>query len=134
MSDTTENGLRKLVFGETKPLPSYLVAFAVGPWEFVDAGTAGKNHVPVRIVTPKGRSAEAKYAAEVTATILTRLEDYFGIPYPYEKSDQVAVPVTLGIRRYGKRRDGDLRTDDATGQLRHGHCAPPARVRLRRCP
>ena len=97
VADTTANGERKLVFGETKPLPSYLVAFAVGPFEFVDAGTAGKNHVPVRIVVPKGRAAEAKYAAEVTATILTRLEDYFGIPYPYEKSDQVAVPVTLGF-------------------------------------
>ncbi|MBZ5723933.1 MAG: M1 family metallopeptidase [Acidobacteriia bacterium] len=83
------------IFKETKPLPSYLVAFAVGPFEFVDAGTAGKNHFPVRIVTPKGRASEARFAAEVTATILTRLEDYFGIPFPYEKSDQVAVPVTL---------------------------------------
>ena len=54
----------------------------MGPFEFVDAGVAGKKRVPVRIVTPKGRAAEAKYAAEVTATILTRLEDYFGIPYP----------------------------------------------------
>jgi alanyl aminopeptidase len=33
----------------------------------------------------------------VTATILTRLEDYFQIPYPYEKSDQVAIPVTFGF-------------------------------------
>ena len=89
--------MRKVAFAETKPLPSYLIAFAVGPFEFVDAGVAGKNRVPVRIVTPKGRASEAKYAAEVTATILTRLEDYFGIPYPYEKSDQVAVPVTSGF-------------------------------------
>src|SRR6185369_2442583 len=78
-------------------LPSYLIAFAVGPFEFVDAGVAGSNRVPVRIVTPKGRAAEAKYAASVTATILTRLEEYFGIPYPYGKSDQVAVPVTMGF-------------------------------------
>ncbi len=85
------------VFKQTKPLPSYLIAFAVGPFEFVDAGTAGRNHIPVRIVTPKGKAAEAKYAAEVTATILTRLEDYFGVPYPYEKSDQMAIPVTFGF-------------------------------------
>ncbi|HTU44338.1 MAG TPA: M1 family metallopeptidase [Bryobacteraceae bacterium] len=84
-------------FKETKPLPSYLVAFGVGPFDYVPAGTAGKNHVPVRIVTPKGHAGEAKYAAEVTATILTRLEDYFGIPYPYEKSDEVSVPVTFGF-------------------------------------
>ncbi|MBZ5581482.1 MAG: M1 family metallopeptidase [Acidobacteriia bacterium] len=93
-SENAAGAVRTVVFRQTKPLPSYLVAFAVGPFEFVDAGYAGKNRVPVRIVTPKGRADEAKYAAEVTATILTRLEDYFGFPYPYEKSDQVAVPTT----------------------------------------
>ena len=96
-SETREGGLTTYTFKETKPLPSYLVAFAVGPFEFVDAGYAGKKRVPVRIVTPKGKAEEARYAAEVTATILTRLEDYFGIPYPYEKADQVAVPVTVGF-------------------------------------
>jgi len=96
-SEKSELGIRTVEFGETKPLPSYLIAFAVGPFEFVDAGSAGKNHFPVRIVTPKGRAGEAKFAAEVTATILSRLEDYFGIPFPYEKSDQVAVPVTIGF-------------------------------------
>jgi alanyl aminopeptidase len=84
-------------FAQTKPLPSYLVAFAVGPFEFVDGGVAGKNRFPVRIVTPKGKANQAKYAAEATAAILNRLEDYFGIPFPYGKSDQVAVPVTTGF-------------------------------------
>ncbi len=95
--EETQGGRKVYKFKETKPLPSYLVAFAVGPFDFVPAGTAGKNHAPVRIVTPKGHANEAKYAAEVTATILTRLEDYFGIPFPYEKSDQVAIPVTFGF-------------------------------------
>lgn len=94
---STTDGRKVLAFKQTKPLPSYLVAFAVGQFDFVPAGTAGRNHVPVRIVTPKGHAAEAKYAAEVTATILTRLEEYFDIPYPYEKSDQVAIPVTYGF-------------------------------------
>lgn len=96
-SERTESGVKTYTFRETKPLPSYLVAFAVGPFEFVDAGVAGKNRVPVRIVTPKGRAGDAKYAAEVTAAILTRLEEYFGIPYPYDKADQVAVPITVGF-------------------------------------
>jgi alanyl aminopeptidase len=90
-------GSKTVVFKETKPLPSYLVAFGVGPFEFVPAGTAGRNKAPVRIVVPKGRAAEATYAAEVTAPILTRLEDYFGIPYPYEKADQVAIPNAAGF-------------------------------------
>ena len=93
----SNSGDKVIHFGQTKPLPSYLVAFAVGKFDFVPAGFAGKTRAPVRIVTPKGHANEAKYAAEVTATILTRLEDYFGIPFPYEKSDQVALPDTYGF-------------------------------------
>jgi len=86
-----------VVFGETRPLPSYLVAFGIGPFEFVEAGKAGRSGAPVRIVTPKGKKAEAQFAAQITATVLTRLEDYFGIPFPYEKSDLVAIPLTFGF-------------------------------------
>ncbi|HEX4773846.1 MAG TPA: M1 family metallopeptidase [Bryobacteraceae bacterium] len=97
LSERTEGASKTFVFEQTKPLPSYLVAFGVGPFEFVNAGFAGKNHVPVRIVTAKGRADEAAYAARVTATILTRLEDYFGVPYPYSKADQVAIPISAGF-------------------------------------
>ncbi len=96
-NESAQGDQKVIAFKQTKPLPSYLVAFAVGQFDFVPAGNAGRNHVPVRIVTPKGHADEAKYAAEVTATILTRLEDYFGIPYPYDKSDEVAIPVTFGF-------------------------------------
>jgi alanyl aminopeptidase len=91
------NGLKKVVFAPTRPLSSYLIAIAVGPFDLVDAGKAGKNHIPVRIVTPKGKAGQAKYAAEVTATIIGRLEDYFGIPFPFEKCDNVAIPLTFGF-------------------------------------
>ena len=90
------HGMKRVVFAETKPLPSYLVAFAIGPFDVVDAGRTGRNHVPVRIVTPHGKASQAKYAVEVTATIVQRLEDYFGVPYPYEKLDEVAVPLFPG--------------------------------------
>ncbi len=95
--ETPESGGMKAVrFTETKPLPSYLIAFGVGPLEFVDAGTAGSRHVPVRIVVPRGDKARAKYAASVSAEILTREEKYFGIPYPYDKADQLAIPLSFG--------------------------------------
>ncbi len=97
LKESAKDDQKVIEFRQTKPLPSYLVAFAVGQFDFVPAGTAGRNHIPVRIVTPKGHGSEAKYAAEVTATILTRLENYFGIPYPYDKSDEVAIPVTFGF-------------------------------------
>jgi alanyl aminopeptidase len=98
VSETDESGgMKKVVFAPTKPLPSYLVAFAVGPFDVVPAGTAGKNHVAVRIITPKGKAYQAKYAAEVTGPILEHLENYFGIPYPYEKLDEAAIPLTYGF-------------------------------------
>jgi alanyl aminopeptidase len=90
-------GMKKVVFGATKPLPSYLIAFAVGSFDIVDGGRAGKNRVPVRIIAPKGKGYQAKYAAEVTAPIIDRLEDYFGSPFPYDKADQVAIPLTYGF-------------------------------------
>ena len=44
-------GERKIInFDETKPLPSYLVAFAVGPFDFVPAGRAGSNRLAARAV------------------------------------------------------------------------------------
>jgi len=98
VSETEEpNGMKRVVFAESKPLPSYLVAFAIGPFDVVDAGQTAHSHVPVRIITPHGKSAQARYAAEVTATIVDRLEEYFGIPYPYPKLDEVAVPLTFGF-------------------------------------
>lgn len=83
-------------FNETKPLPSYLVAFAVGPIEAVDAGKT-KGGVPLRILVPRGRGDEAAYAAKVTVEIVNALEDYFGVPFPYEKLDSIFIPRTVGF-------------------------------------
>jgi alanyl aminopeptidase len=90
------DGTKVVAFSETKPLPSYLVAFAVGPFEAVDAGRVGRKQTPLRIIVPRGRSGEAKYAKEVTGQILDRLESYFGTPYPYRKLDSIAVPLFGG--------------------------------------
>ncbi|HTL38231.1 MAG TPA: M1 family metallopeptidase, partial [Kofleriaceae bacterium] len=86
------NGMKAVRFAETRPLPSYLVAFAVGPFELVPAGTTRKG-APIRIVVPHGRTADAGYPAQVTLPLLTILEDYFGTPYPFPKLDIVAVSV-----------------------------------------
>jgi cytosol alanyl aminopeptidase len=89
----TGDGIKTVKFAETPPLPSYLVAIAVGDMELVDAGTAGKKNTRIRIVVPHGASTEAQYAAETTPAIVNLLENYFGIPYPYDKLDEVAIPL-----------------------------------------
>jgi alanyl aminopeptidase len=90
-------GMKAVRFSETKPLPAYLVALAVGPFDVVNAASVGTKKIPVRIVTMKGRASEAKLAAEATPQILGLLEGYFGIPYPFEKLDQIAIPRTVGF-------------------------------------
>ncbi|MCP3104066.1 M1 family metallopeptidase [Myxococcus sp. K15C18031901] len=83
-------------FQPTPPLPTYLVAFAVGPFDVVDAGRAGQRQVPVRMLVPHGRSAEARWAADVTGPLLQELETWFGTPYPYAKLDVAALPGQQG--------------------------------------
>jgi cytosol alanyl aminopeptidase len=94
------DGGRTFHFARTQPLPSYLVAFGVGPLESVPAAPSGRNQVPTRIITPQGRGAEAAYAARVTPQILAQLEAYFGMPYPYEKLDILAVPLLNGAMEH----------------------------------
>jgi cytosol alanyl aminopeptidase len=83
-------------FAQSKPMPSYLVAMAVGPFEIVDLGQIGRNQTPARILVPHGRTAEARYAAEATPVLLQMLEDYFDMPYPYAKLDSIAIPHFFG--------------------------------------
>ena len=87
------SGMKTVKFAETKPLPSYLVAIAVGPFDIVEAGHAGAKNTAIRIIVPRGRGAEAKYVAATTPDIVNLLEKYFAIPYPYEKLDEVAIPL-----------------------------------------
>jgi alanyl aminopeptidase len=83
---------REVAFRRSPPLPSYLVAFAVGDFEVVDGGRAGTNQTPISIVVPRGRAAEARYAAANTGPILAEAERFFGMPYPFPKLDLLAYP------------------------------------------
>jgi len=76
-------------FGTTPPIPTYLVAFAAGQFDVVEGP---KTPVPIRFITTKGRSANVGSALKAGAEVLPILARYFGIAYPYEKLDLVAVP------------------------------------------
>ena len=88
-SAVEQDGRRTTVFATTRPLPSYLVAFATGPFETVAIpGTS----IPARVVTTKGQRGLTGDAVKVTPPILAALERYFGSRHPYEKLDLIAVP------------------------------------------
>ncbi len=92
-----DGGLQRVSFATTKPLPSYLVAFAVGPLDVVKAPDVPPNAVrsrplPLRGVAAKGRGPELAYALAHAGELLSALEGYFAIAYPFEKMDVLAVP------------------------------------------
>ncbi len=84
-------GLKRVEFEETPPLATEVVAFTVGPFDVVDAGVAGVNRVPVRVLVPRGRASEAGAAKRAGAGLVEQLEQYTGVPYPWKKLDHVAV-------------------------------------------
>ncbi len=76
-------------FEPSPPLPSYLVAFAVGTFDVVEGQ---KDPFPIRVVTTQGRGNLAHMSLDVAAGLISKLGDYFDMRYPYAKLDLVAVP------------------------------------------
>ena len=91
-------GRKRVDFEPTPPLPSYLLAFGVGRFDVVGAGSASADRaLPMRFIAPAGRGAETAYAAGVTGRIVQHLEAYFGLPYPYAKLDSMSIPLTTSF-------------------------------------
>src|SRR5256885_4897984 len=90
-------GRKRIRFAPTKPLPTYLLVWAVGPFDIVSAPALPPNELrdhplQVRGIAPRGRGAALKYALDTGAAELQILERYFGIAYPFEKLDHIAAP------------------------------------------
>ena len=90
------NGRKTLRFATTPPLSTYLVAFAVGPFETKETTVAPSalrtNPLPLDVVALKGREPEAAYALKESPALLAEEERYFGVAFPYPKLDLIAVP------------------------------------------
>ena len=91
------SGWTRHVFARTKPLPVYLVAFAVGPFDIAQDTKAGAAGTPLRFLAPKGHAADAHHAREATPGIVAALEAYFGRPFPFAKLDSVPIPSAVGF-------------------------------------
>lgn len=77
-------------FLESPKMSTYLLAFCVGEFDFLQAQTS--HGVLVKVYAPKGRSASGKYALECATRCLDAYDDFFGMPYPLPKLDMVAIP------------------------------------------
>ncbi|MBO9712109.1 M1 family metallopeptidase [Sphingomonas sp.] len=87
-------------FAPTLPLPTYLVAFVVGPFEtlqtVVPPSPQRKTPLPLRVIATRPNAAKMQYALDHSGEIVRLLEAYFNQAFPYPKLDQVASPVMPG--------------------------------------
>jgi len=84
------DGRTEVRFAETMKMSTYLVAFIVGPFEATDP--LDVDGVPTRVITPRGKLHLADYALECAAFCFRYLRDYYGIDYPGDKLDHIAIP------------------------------------------
>jgi alanyl aminopeptidase len=92
-----DNGMVKHTFAPTRPIQSYLVALAVGPYDMREgeplaANTLRAKSVPFRGFAPAGKGDQLDVAMDITDEMVSQQETYFDYPYPYAKLDLIAVP------------------------------------------
>jgi alanyl aminopeptidase len=91
------DGLQRIGFAPTAPIPTYLVAWVVGPFDVVRGPPIAPSgsrafSIPLQGIATKGQGERLTYALERVGEFVRALEGYFGIPYPFPKLDLVAVP------------------------------------------
>ena len=88
---------KTLTFAQTRPLPTYLVAFAVGPWDIVNGPDIAPDDyrsevLPLRGIAAHGEGHRMQHVLSETPSIIHTLENYYGFGYPFGKLDLLAAP------------------------------------------
>ncbi|CAK8674637.1 unnamed protein product [Clavelina lepadiformis] len=81
--------LKVVKYAQTPIMSTYLLAFVVGEFDFLEDHCS--NGVKIRVYTPVGKSNQGQFALEVAKKALPFYTDYFGIPYPLAKMDLIAI-------------------------------------------
>ncbi|XP_010769721.1 puromycin-sensitive aminopeptidase [Notothenia coriiceps] len=84
-----DENLVEVKFATTPIMSTYLVAFVIGEYDFVEAQSS--DGITVRVYTPVGKSEQGKFALEVAIKTLPFYNNYFNVPYPLPKIDLIAI-------------------------------------------
>ncbi len=84
------NGRTAVAFEDTMPMSTYLVAVVVGRLEATEA--IDVEGTPLRIVHVPGKGNLTAFGLEVGAASLAWFQNYYGIAYPGDKIDMIALP------------------------------------------
>jgi len=91
------DGWKTLTFAQTLPLPTYLVAFGVGPWDIakgpdISPDAYRTTPLPLRGIAAAGEAHRMSHVLGETPSIIHALENYYGFGYPWDKLDVLAAP------------------------------------------
>lgn len=92
-SEKEIDGGKEVRFSATPPMSSYLNVFVAGELDLIESRSGPTE---IRVIATKGKAELGRYALEATAQILQYYNDYFGVPYPLPKLDQIALPGGFG--------------------------------------
>lgn len=110
-----DESLLEVKFATTPIMSTYLVAFVIGEYDFVESQSS--DGVTVRVYTPVGKAEQGKFALEVRFSVRQRdafgwscvfesfclcsrqvatktlpfYKEYFSVPYPLPKIDLIAI-------------------------------------------
>jgi aminopeptidase 2 len=92
-----DDNLKKVIFEKTPIMSTYLLAFVVGDFEYVEAianpqAPTGAKPVRLRTYTLRGQKELGRFSLDFGVKVLEFYSQYFDIAYPLTKLDQVAIP------------------------------------------
>ena len=90
VDETLASGKKVVRFADTIRMSTYLVAFIVGRIEPTEPVMIGKT--PLRVWAISGKQHLTKFGQDIAAASLSFFESYYGIPYPGDKLDLLAIP------------------------------------------
>ncbi|MDO8639125.1 MAG: M1 family metallopeptidase, partial [Candidatus Daviesbacteria bacterium] len=83
-------GYQVVEFAPTPKMSTYLLAFIVGEFDYIESKT--EQGVKLRVFTTPGKKEQAKFALKVGIKCMDFYHHYFGVPYPLEVLDMIAIP------------------------------------------
>ena len=84
------DGRKAVSFAETPVMSTYILAFVVGDLRSIEE--QAPDGTLMRIWSTPGKEEHGRFALETSIRLLAYFNEYFGIPYPLQKMDHLAIP------------------------------------------
>jgi puromycin-sensitive aminopeptidase len=105
-SSLLPNGKRRIKFMDSPKMSTYLLAFCVGEFDFVQC--ISDHGVVIRVYTPPGKADHGMFSLECAKRSLDYFDDFFNVPYPLPKLDMVGIPEFAMVSACSRKRIANL--------------------------